>query len=264
MAALLWLIPIALAGLGLALRRRARAIQGYGRDGERLVGAALERLFPAVVHDVILPTARGGLTQIDHIALTPKGLLVVETKHYRGTITGTPEDRHWVQQRDQDRRTFQNPCRQNYAHLKAVEALGLGVPILERVVFTDSARFPNGLPEGVSQLATLEADLAPWRCGRVSSRLRRAWKEVLQAIRQDAKARRAHRRGLRLRHGWDRRRLAAGACFALALASAFGLWQSSIGLTGLDRSAASGTNGVVLVEWLTHLRPESQRFDAQR
>jgi restriction system protein len=171
MAALLWLMPIALAGLGLRLWWHARAIQGYGRDGERLVGAALERLLPAVVHDVILPTARGGLTQIDHLALTPKGLLVVETKHYRGTILGTPEDRQWVQQRDGRRRLFQNPCRQNYAHLKAVEALGLDVPILELVVFTDSAQFPNGLPDGVSQLARLEADLAPWRRGRMSAQV---------------------------------------------------------------------------------------------
>ncbi|ADC62747.1 nuclease-related domain-containing protein [Allochromatium vinosum] len=264
MTALLWLIPIALAGLGLALWRRARAIQGYGRDGERLVGAALERQFPAVVHDVILPTARGGLTQIDHIALTPKGLLVVETKHYRGTILGKPEDRHWVQQRDQDRRTFQNPCRQNYAHVKAVEALGLDVPILERVVFTDSARFPHGLPEGVSQLATLETDLAPWRRGRVSPKLRRAWKALQPAIRQDAKARRAHRRGLRARYGWDRRRLAAGVCFALAAVSAFGLQQSSGDPALLSRMADLGSSGSTLVERLMRVWSESLRFDAQR
>lgn len=264
MAALLWLIPIGLAGLGLALWGRARAIQGYGRDGERQVGAALERLFPAVVHDVILPSARGGLTQIDHMALTPKGLLVVETKHYRGTITGQPEERQWVQQRGQDRRTFQNPCRQNYAHLKAVEALGLDVPVLELVVFTDSAYFPNGVPDGVSQLATLEADLAPWRRGRVSPKLRRAWKEVQQAIRQDAKARRAHRRGLRARHGWDRRQLAAGVCLVLAAVSAFGLHQSSTGLWGPGRLVDLGSSGSALIEWLTRLWPEFLRFDAQR
>jgi restriction system protein len=264
MAALLWLMPIALAGLGLRLWWHARAIQGYGRDGERLVGAALERLLPAVVHDVILPTARGGLTQIDHLALTPKGLLVVETKHYRGTILGTLEDRQWVQQRDGRRRLFQNPCRQNYAHLKAVAALGLDVPILELVVFTDSAQFPNGLPDGVSQLARLEADLAPWRRGRMSARLRRAWASVQQAARQDAKARRAHRRGLRVRHGWDRRRLAAGVCLVLAAGSAFGLWQSSIGLPEHGWPADTDANWAALIEWLTRVWPESLRLDAQR
>jgi restriction system protein len=264
MAALLWLIPIALAGLGLALWRRARAIQGYGRDGERLVGTALERLFPAVLHDVILPNARSGLTQIDHIALTPKGLLVVETKHYRGTILGNPEDRQWVQQRDGRRRLFQNPCRQNYAHLKAVEALGLDVPILELVVFTDSAQFPNGLPDGVSQLARLEADLALWRRGRVSARLRHAWTRLQQAARQDAKARRAHRRGLRARHGWDRRSLAAGVCLILAVGSAFGLWQSSIRLPERSWSADTGANWAALIEWLMRVWPEFLRFDAQR
>lgn len=264
MAGLLWLIPIALAGLGLSLWHRALAIRGYGRDGEHQVGAALERLCPMVVHDVILPAARGGLTQIDHIALTPKGLLVVETKHYRGIITGESEDRQWVQQREHGRRrTFQNPCRQNYAHLKAVEALGLGVPILELVVFTDSARFPNGLPEGVSQTARLEADLAPWCRGRVSPRLRRAWKDMQQAIRQDAKARRAHRRGLRARHGWDRRRLLAGFCLGLATVSAFGLQQSSIGLSELYWPFGCGLSGSEFMEWLTGRRPEALRFDPQ-
>lgn len=234
-----WLLPIALSWLGLALWHRAWAMQHYGRDGERQVGAALERLFPAVVHDVILPTARGGLTQIDHIALTPKGLLVVETKHYRGLILGAPEEPQWIQQRGRARRRFQNPCRQNYAHLKAVEALGLGVPILERVVFTDSAQFPHGRPAGVSQLATLAADLAPWRCGRVSPRLRQAWETVQQAVRQDAKTRRAHRRGLAVRHGRDRRRLAAGACFVLAAVSAFGLWQSTLSHGDWSRRATA-------------------------
>ncbi|MCK7583210.1 MAG: NERD domain-containing protein [Chromatiales bacterium] len=185
---------------------------------------------------------------------------MVETKHYRGTILGNPEDRQWVQQRDGRRRLFQNPCRQNYAHLKAVEALGLDVPILERVVFTDSAQFANGLPDGVSQLATLEADLAPWRRGRMSPRLRRAWKDVQQAVRQDAKSRRAHRRGLRARHGWDRRRLASGVCLVLAAVSAFGLQQSSSGLTEFD----PGASGSALIEWLTRLWPEFLGFDAQR
>ncbi|MTW22250.1 nuclease-related domain-containing protein [Allochromatium palmeri] len=261
---LLWLIPVVLVGLGVVLWRRTRAMHRSGQDGERQVGAALEQLFPAVVHDVILPTARGGLTQIDHIALTPKGLLVIETKHYRGTILGKPEDRQWVQQRDGRRRLFQNPCRQNYAHLKAVEALELGVPILERVVFTDSAHFPNGHPDGVSQLATLKADLAPWRRGRVSARLRHAWTRVQQAVRQDAKARRAHRRGLRARHGWDRRLAAAGACFVLAAVSALGLWQSSAGLPEPIRQVSHGLSGSALSEWLSRAWPESLRLDAQR
>ncbi|QGU32505.1 nuclease-related domain-containing protein [Thermochromatium tepidum] len=258
MDALSWLIPIALAGLGVKLWSRVRAIQGYGREGERQVGAALKRLFPAVIHDVILPSARGGLTQIDHVALTPKGLLVVETKHYRGTILGRSEDRQWVQQRGRARRTFQNPCRQNYAHLKAVEALGLGVPVLGLVVFTDSAYFPDGVPDGVSRLATLEADLAPWRRGRVSPELRLAWNRLKQAILQDTRARRAHRRGLRRRHGWERGRIAAGICFILAALSAGGLWSSSRDPLGL---AASGS---AFIEWLTRLRPQAQVLDVQR
>lgn len=50
-----------------------------GRRGEAAVSRALRRRLAHVADDVILPDGRGGLTQIDHLALTPTGVLVVET-----------------------------------------------------------------------------------------------------------------------------------------------------------------------------------------
>jgi hypothetical protein len=172
-----------------------------GKAGEARVGRALERLFPAVTHDAILPDARGGLTQIDHLALTPAGILVVETKHYRGRIFGQAHEATWTQTIGRQRNRFQNPLRQNHAHACAVEAIAEGVPVLRRVVFTNAAEFPNGRCSGVSQLATLDADLRDWRRGEISPALQQAWQRLLASARTDREARRAHLEGLRARHG---------------------------------------------------------------
>ncbi|MCX8018746.1 MAG: NERD domain-containing protein, partial [Rhodocyclaceae bacterium] len=110
-----WLIPFALSLLGLALWQRVWGRRLAGRQGERLVGWALERLCPAVIHDLILPLG-AGLTQIDHLALTPRGLLVVETKHYRGLISGRVDEAEWRQQQGRRYRRFQNPLHQNALH----------------------------------------------------------------------------------------------------------------------------------------------------
>ena len=50
-----------------------------GAIGEAVVSRKLRRYCAEVADDLILPDGRGGLTQVDHLALTPTGLLVVET-----------------------------------------------------------------------------------------------------------------------------------------------------------------------------------------
>lgn len=221
---LVWLIPLLLALPGLAAIRRLRLTKRRGMEGEAQVGQALKRLFPAVAHDLMLPIGSNGLTQIDHVVLTAKGLLVIETKHYRGQITGRAGDERWVQWIGRQRHEFQNPLRQNAVHVRAVQSLGLGVPVLERVVFTDAAHFPEGLPAGVSRLATLRDDVEPWRGEKVSAGLRSAWRRLLKQARHDARTKREHRRGLRRRYGRDPRLVTALVWFGLAGAAALALW----------------------------------------
>lgn len=179
--------------------------------GEAQVGKVLQRLFPAVLHDVILPDGRGGLTQIDHVALTPAGLLVVETKNYRGAVLGQAREDTWTQSLGGQRYSFQNPLRQNYLHLKAVEVLAGGAPVWGRVVFTQAARFPKGLPEGVSQVSTLRQDLAHARQGEIPPVVAQAWQALQRHARTDPAARRAHLDGLEARHGTARAAPSRGA-----------------------------------------------------
>jgi hypothetical protein len=122
-----------------------------GRRGEAAVSAALRHRFQYVADDVILPDGRGGLTQIDHLALIPTGLLVVETKNYSGLILGRASEPTWTKVVGRQRIAFQNPLRQNFAHLAAVRALAPGLPIHGRVVFLDQAGFPKGPPTACSR-----------------------------------------------------------------------------------------------------------------
>ncbi len=155
LALLTWAIP-AIAAV-LALKALLPRLLGWA--GEARVGARLKRLLPEVRDDLILPDGRGGLTQIDHLALTPAGLLVVETKTYSGLILGQAHEPTWTQVIGRRRHRFQNPLRQNFAHVRAIEALLPDIPVEGRVVFAGQARFANGMPEGVCHAADLADEL---------------------------------------------------------------------------------------------------------
>ena len=96
-----------------------------GALGETVVKAGAGLSLPSSVyrryHDVTLPTA-GGTTQIDHVFVSEFGVFVVETKNMNGWIYGTENDRKWIQVFPGGQKyTFQNPLRQNYGHVKAIE-----------------------------------------------------------------------------------------------------------------------------------------------
>lgn len=172
-----------------------------GAAGEAAVAKGLRRLFADVANDLILPDGGGGLTQVDHLVLTPAGLLVIETKNYRGMILGSAYERTWTQVVGLTRNQFQNPLRQNHAHIEAVKALAPGVPVIGRVVFLDGARFPKGVPDGVAMLGALRRDLAGLQGADIPPPTALGWERVLRFALTGPAARRAHLDGLKERHG---------------------------------------------------------------
>ena len=153
---LIWPLPVFLA-FSAILTLATPWVRG--KLGETRVRKRLNRIWSEALHDVILPASRGGLTQVDHLVLTGAGLLVVETKNYRGRIFGREREAQWTQRLGRHGITFPNPLRQNHGHTEAVKALVPGVRVIGRVVFTNSARFPQGMPPGVSSLHSLVGDL---------------------------------------------------------------------------------------------------------
>lgn len=170
-----------------------------GEAGEVSVAGQLIRLgFPSR-HDVILHAPDGGLTQVDHVALTARGLLAIETKNYAGSVFGGALERNWVQVLGSARNRFQNPLWQNARHVAALAAhLRCGVEGL--VVFAGTARFPERLPPGVTTLAALPAHLAGMGQPSPGAIEGPVWREVCHLVGQGRALRQAHRAQVRARH----------------------------------------------------------------
>ena len=125
------------------------------------IGALLVRLFAHLqldkqiyrrLHNVTLNTP-DGTTQIDHVFLSPYGIFVLETKNMGGWIFGSEKQAQWAQRLYKRTFKFQNPLRQNYKHLKALEAtLGVNPEHLHSVItFVGGSTFKTEVPANVTQ-----------------------------------------------------------------------------------------------------------------
>ena len=75
-----------------------------------------------LLNNVTLQTGEG-TTQIDHVLVADTGIFVIETKHYSGWIFGEPHGDRWTQVIYRKKSRFQNPIRQNFGHVKALQLL---------------------------------------------------------------------------------------------------------------------------------------------
>ncbi|MDR3432908.1 MAG: nuclease-related domain-containing protein, partial [Rouxiella aceris] len=145
-----WLIPLALL-IGLLKTPWAK-----GQIGELLVRLfahwQLDKQTYRRLHNITLSTP-DGTTQIDHVFLSPYGIFVLETKNMRGWIFGSEQQPQWTQKLYRRLFKFQNPLRQNYKHLKALEAtLGVSAEHLHSVItFVGGSTFKTQMPANVTQ-----------------------------------------------------------------------------------------------------------------
>jgi hypothetical protein len=74
------------------------------------------------LNDLLIKNSKSttGYSQIDHIVITPYGLLVIETKNYQGTIYGGKDRKTWL---INGKFKMTNPLMQNYGHIKALKNL---------------------------------------------------------------------------------------------------------------------------------------------
>lgn len=143
-----WLVPLLL----LAGLFRSPVVKGY--VGELLVRVAahwlLDRQIYRRLDNVTLPTVDGS-TQIDHVILSPYGIFVLETKNMRGWIFGDERQGSWTQKIYRSTYKFQNPLRQNFKHLKALESLLEVAPeqLHSVIVFVGDCAFKTPMPANV-------------------------------------------------------------------------------------------------------------------
>lgn len=151
------LLVVLAVGVGLGRFRRA-AVEN---QGEAAVRRALTQNFTGasyhLLNNITLPFD-GGTTQIDHILVSKSGIFVVESKHFSGWIFANASWPTWTQVIRKQKYKFQNPLRQNYKHIKAIQQVLDFVPsknIHSLVAFTGDAEFKTERPTGVFDVTGL-------------------------------------------------------------------------------------------------------------
>ncbi|MDP5137794.1 nuclease-related domain-containing protein [Rheinheimera baltica] len=135
------------------------------RYGARIKGALAERQLHRILlrelptsyqhyRNLVIPTAKGDLTEVDHLVVSAYGIFVIEVKNYRGWIFGGEKQPQWTVQRFRSKNQFMNPLRQNYKHTEAVKhLLGLNGKDTEAVhsvvAFSQRAEFKSQIPKNV-------------------------------------------------------------------------------------------------------------------
>ena len=113
-----------------------------------------------------------GTTQIDHILITKKGVLIIETKHYSGWLFANEKSKKWMQVIFKVKHGFQNPIFQNKKHISAVRNVLDFLPkgqVGGLVVFTGKAKFKTPIPSGVILYRDLESYVSKLDFGEISA-----------------------------------------------------------------------------------------------
>jgi hypothetical protein len=147
-AAVLLLAALAFFGVR-AYQRRARRKSLLRR---------LDRIASAAVHQVLVPDGMGGFIHIDHILLTPRGILVLDTRRVAGLIFGGDQMSDWTVMGRGHRYTFDNPQPALYDRIAAVKAIVGEVPVEGRLLFSNVGKFTKGIPKWVVMLDGIEVE----------------------------------------------------------------------------------------------------------
>lgn len=129
-----------LAGILIAFMRRRRRSD---------LGTALRAVALDAEHRVLAPTGMGGQIEIEYLLLTAHGVIVVDTKHFEGTIFGSDQMVEWTVMTKERRFTFPNPQHSLYDRVAAIRRLVRDVPVHGHVVFSPHADFSKGRPREV-------------------------------------------------------------------------------------------------------------------
>jgi len=131
-----------------AYQRRAR---------RKALLARLERIGFEAAHQVLVPDGMGGFIHIDHLLLTPRGVLVLDTRKVAGLIFGGDQMSDWTVI-GRRRFTFDNPQPALYDRIAAVKALVGDVPVEGRLLFSNHGKFTKGRPKYVVMLDGIEVE----------------------------------------------------------------------------------------------------------
>ena len=126
--------------------------QIVGHIGEKHSTKRIQAITKGIVFRDVYVEGSHGVQQIDIIAVTKKGILVVEKKTYIGLIVGNAYDKQWtvIAGWGKKKYSMKNPHHQNYGHIMALREKfpALRDKFIDLVIFGNNAKLGDRIPEG--------------------------------------------------------------------------------------------------------------------
>ena len=155
MMALAALITLVVIGVLIVLGIRRRRANARG----------LQPLIRNLAHDtlinIVISDGNQGEIYLDHLLLTHRGLLLLDTIDAAGNVFAGDRMDTWSATHKGKRINFRNPIPALADRVSAVKVLAPTVPIESFVVFTANVQFPKGHPENVTTVAKLLETVPP-------------------------------------------------------------------------------------------------------
>jgi hypothetical protein len=140
-----WFIVIPIGIVYLAYLVFSKTNYGKGWLGEyqvrRIIGKNNPNKSKYVINNLTFNDGTKSV-QIDHLIISPSGLIVIETKNRVGKIYGKEDDLNWtvVYKYGKEKASMFNPVKQNEGHLRSLEKiLSVKAPMNSIIVFTKNA-----------------------------------------------------------------------------------------------------------------------------
>ena len=125
--------------------------QIVGLIGEKYTAKRIRAISKGIVFRDIYVNGSHDVQQIDIIAVTEKGILVVEKKTYIGLIVGSAYDKQWmvILNRGKKKYPMKNPHHQNFGHIQALceNFPALKGKFIDLVIFGNNAKLGDRIPE---------------------------------------------------------------------------------------------------------------------
>lgn len=165
-----WLFGLALLIKVLASKLLFGSALWLGRQAEKQLARRLKHKLSnefSHYYNLVLPTARGDLTELDHLVLSRFGLFVIEVKNHQGWVFGSETQPQWTVQRFRHKHSLPNPLWQNQKHVSALKHV-LAAPlrgvtpaaVYSIVAFSRRAQFKTPLPTNVMHIADVDRYIA--------------------------------------------------------------------------------------------------------
>ena len=153
-----------------------------GSLADTIRAIAIDRL-----EDVLLPDGMGGEIHIEHLLLTARGILVLNSKGYKGVVFASERMDQWTAIDKGERSTFQNPLPSLYDRVAAVRQIVRDIEAAGFVVFPSLADFSKGRPRDVMLPEDLLVDYAKpdkSELARLTEAFEPYWEKVRATARQ--------------------------------------------------------------------------------